>query len=369
MLPITIPCIPVKQPIGTFYIGSIDHRSLIEITKSDIRRMEGERGFESYLGIQRPLSNKRKQDISDYTNTVDACFPTAIILSIPAVCASYDTANRTMTLKPFSTENGSLLGDVALHEIAKVIDGQHRIAGLEGYKGNSFEVNISIFVDIEVSDEATIFSTVNLAQTKVNKSLTYDLFSLAKKRSPQKLCHQIAVALESSPNSPFYSRIKRLGVAQEHTLPSSITQAAFVNALMKYISDNPIKDRDIYMRGGTPSRGGSGKLIFRNHMIEGRDKELAKLIWNYFDAIKERWPVAWSSTDGGAMLSKTNGFMAFMRLLKDCLEQLKEEEPDKNKFYKILEKVKLSDEDFNTTRYKPGSSGESALYRDLKASI
>jgi hypothetical protein len=104
-------------------------------------------------------------------------------------------------------------------------------------------------------------------------------------------------------------------------------------------------------------------------MIEGRDKELAKLIWNYFDAIKERWPVAWSSTDGGAMLSKTNGFMAFMRLLKDCLEQLKEEEPDKNKFYKILEKVKLSDEDFNTTRYKPGSSGESALYRDLKASI
>ncbi len=53
---VDIKCIKIKQPIGEFYIGSINSKHLKEITFSDVRRMEGERGFESYLGIQRPLS-------------------------------------------------------------------------------------------------------------------------------------------------------------------------------------------------------------------------------------------------------------------------------------------------------------------------
>src|SRR5690606_2035653 len=366
---ISLPCIPVEQPIGTFYICSIDHRTLCQITRSDVRRMEGERGFEAYLGIQRPLNKKRATEIAAYTNTVDACFPTAIIISVPAECAEINDAGDTLTLKSFKAERDSFFDTIHYDEIAKVIDGQHRIAGLEGYEGDTFNINVSVFIDIDVSTEANIFSTVNLAQTKVSRSLAYDLFALAKKRSPQKLCHQIAVVLDSNEDSPFYNRIKRLGVAEPHNLPGSITQAAFVSALMKYISDDPIKDRDMYMRGFKPKRSANRKLIFRDFLIDERDAELAKLIWNYFAAVMDRWPAAWNAPDKGIMLSKTNGFMALMRFLKDCMEIVAVSNPSKQDFYRVFEKVEMTDSDFNTTDFKPGSSGESALYRKLKESV
>jgi len=92
-----------------------------------------------------------------------------------------------------------------------VIDGQHRIEGLKELQDIQFDLNISVFVDIDVAQEGYIFSTVNLAQTKVNRSLAYDLYDLAKSKSPQKFCHNAAVALDKGKESPLYHRIKRLG--------------------------------------------------------------------------------------------------------------------------------------------------------------
>ena len=42
-------------------------------------------------------------------------------------------------------------------------------------------MNISIFIDLDPEYESYIFSTINQAQTKVNKSLVYDLYSLLSK--------------------------------------------------------------------------------------------------------------------------------------------------------------------------------------------
>ena len=47
------PCIEVVQPIGTFYIASIPCEILCAITYSDVRRIEGERKFESYFRARR----------------------------------------------------------------------------------------------------------------------------------------------------------------------------------------------------------------------------------------------------------------------------------------------------------------------------
>ena len=364
-----IDCIKIKQPIGEFYVGAIKSSDLIDITYSDVRRMEGERGFESYLGIQRPLNLKRAKEIAEYTNTVDASFPTAVILSVPARCAEFDGKNKELILRPYGDDGDGLVESVRFNEIAKVIDGQHRIAGLEGYKGDEFWVNVSIFVDIEVSAEANIFSTVNLAQTKVTKSLAYDLYDLATKRSPQKLCHDIAVTLGSDPDSPFKDGIKRLGSAEPHNLPGSITQAAFVESLMRYMSVEPMKDRDMYMRGMAlpiyPERIES-KLIFRKYLVKEKDMELTALVWNYFDAVRERWPDAWAARNSGAMLNKTNGFMALMRFLKDCYLDVDKELPSKGDFLSILRRIDMSDDEFTVDNFKPGSSGESALYQQFK---
>jgi len=365
-----VPAIKVQQPIGEFFVGVLDSKRLCEITHFDVRRILREREFETYLGIQRPLNEKRVEEIEQYVQTVDACFPTAVILSVNANCAKYDEEKQLLTLSNYEDPEDAER-TIFYRQIAKVIDGQHRIEGLKNYNGLAFGVNVSIFVEIDVAEEAYIFSTVNLAQTKVNKSLAYDLFDLARSRSPQKLCHNIAVALDQDEKSAFYHRIKRLGVATEGRFSETLTQATFVEALIVYISDNPVRDRDIYIRGRVPVKAGaqeSRHLIFRNMMIDKRDLKIADVLWNYFDAVRSRWPTAWNSTGYGLILNRTNGFRALMRFLRPAYLYLvgPGDVPTREQFDGVFKRIQMNDDEFNTDNFKPGTSGEVALYNALK---
>jgi len=366
----SIPVLRVNQPVGQFYIGSLDCQRLCEITQFDVRRILKEREFETYLGIQRPLVPKRVREIEQYVSTLDACFPTAVILSVPGVCATFNQDSSSLTLSNhMDTEDESRT--VFYRQIAKVIDGQHRIEGLKNFKGERFEVNVCIFIDLDVAEEGYIFSTVNLTQTKVNRSLVYDLFDLAKAPSPQKLCHNIAVALDRNPKSPFHQRIKRLGVATEGRFSETLTQATFVVALIVYISKDPVLDRDLYMRGKHPARAGAEEskiLIFRNMMLDGKEVEIGDVIWNYFDAVRERWPRAWAASGTGQILNRTNGFRAFMRFLRPAYLYLTAPGgvPSKKEFGTICAKINFDDNRFSTDTYPPGTSGEVGLYRDLR---
>jgi DGQHR domain-containing protein len=367
---ITITVLRATQPIGDFYIGKIDAKTLCEITEFDIRHIIRDNEIESYLGIQRRLDPKRVQEIADYVKTTDACFPTAVILAVRGSCAAYDETRGQLTLSNLpDPEEGQ--EPVLYRDIARVLDGQHRIEGLRGFTERTFEVNVCIFVELDVAEQAYIFSTVNLAQTKVNPSLVYDLFDFAKLRSPQKVCHNIAVALDGTDNSPLKERIKRLGVATEGRFGETITQATFVQSLVRYLSDNPNRDREVYRQGKTPNKVGadeSKKLIFRNMMIEVRDNDIADVLWNYFDAVRHRWPDAWDYPGQGRILNRTNGFRALMRFLRDAYLYITRpgNVPKTEQFEAIFNKIDSPGEVFTVENFKPGSSGEAALYRFLK---
>ncbi|MGA3161927.1 MAG: DGQHR domain-containing protein [Terracidiphilus sp.] len=364
----SIPVLKVKQPIGEFFIGVMDAERLCEITDFDVRRLIRERDFERYLGIQRPLDAKRVKEIKQYVTTLDACFPTSVILSVRADCANYDENSGKLTFSNFMDPEDPERS-VLYRQIARVIDGQHRIEGLKDSKDAVFQINISVFVDIDVSLEGYIFSTVNLAQTKVNRSLAFDLFELAKSRSPQKLCHNTAVALDRDEKSAFYKSIKRLGVATDGRFYETITQATFVESLMRYVSRDPMKDRDIYLRGGTPTKASveeSKTLIFRNMFIDNRDLEIVDVLWNYFEAVRTRWQTAWGSRARGDMLNKTNGFRALMRFLRPAYLSIVKnvgEVPNKAQFDAIFGQMRLEDVNFKIENYPAGTSGEAALYK------
>jgi DGQHR domain-containing protein len=256
--------------------------------------------------------------------------------------------------------------------VAKIIDGQHRIAGLEEYENSNFELNVTIFVDMDLEDQALLFATINLKQTKVSKSLAYDLYEFATSRSPQKTCHNIAKLLNSRDESPFHRKIKILGTAtgEPH---ETLTQAAFVDALIPYISAKPMLDRDMIKRGdekklSRPSPSEERRLIFRNMFIDNKDAEIAKVNWNYFAAVSNRWPNAWRLKQQGNILNRSGGFRALMRLLPiayvNALSASKLV-PTTSEFDKIFARIKLRESDFSPERYKPGSGGESALYSDL----
>lgn len=334
-----------------------------------MRRLIKERDFEKYLGIQRPLDLRRVKEIAGYVNTVDACFPTGVILSVRGDCAVFHEDRKTLELSNhIDLEEPERT--VLYRQIAKVIDGQHRIEGLKAFSGSVFEVNVCIFVDIDIAEEGYIFSTVNLAQTKVNKSLAYDLYDLAKSKSPQKFCHNAAVALDQSEKSAFFKRIKRLGVATAGRFNETITQATFVESLLAYISRDPMKDRDIYLRGGTPAKASTADtrtLIFRNMFIDNRDLEIVDVVWNYFDAVRATWPTAWDSDERGLILNKTNGFRALMRFLRPAYLSVANSGAvvTRDQFAGIFRRSTLKDKDFNVEMFVPGTSGESSLYRRL----
>lgn len=97
---ITIPCITVRQPIGKFYIASIPCQDLVEMSFADRRHIiEGQREIEVVSGIQRQISPKRVDEIRQYVTTVDACFPTGIILAIESKDARFDSKANTLTIR------------------------------------------------------------------------------------------------------------------------------------------------------------------------------------------------------------------------------------------------------------------------------
>jgi DGQHR domain-containing protein len=203
---IRVPVFSIRQPIGDFYVGVIRADDLLRICKFDYRRMQYRNEYADYLGIQSKLNERRIAEIKRYVDTVDACFPTSIVISIDEKCACLVGTEREgfmflQILEFKDTEAPEL--SIPLDHVATIIDGQHRLKGLEEAQRGDFELSISIFIGVDEATEASIFSIVNLAQTKVNKSLAYDLFEYAKTRSPEKRCHEIVVALDKLSDSPF----------------------------------------------------------------------------------------------------------------------------------------------------------------------
>lgn len=370
---IKMECFEVKQPIGTFYVGKMNYNDLLDISYSDIRRIEREEknDYETYFGIQRSLARKRIIEISQYVRNIDATFPSSILLAIKSIDiasegvfdnVSYDKTNKILSIKRDK-------------DIAHIIDGQHRVFGLKhaveemglfDQKFN-FELIVTIFIDMDIDDQAMIFSTINKAQTKVNKSLVYDLYDLAKTRSPQRTAHNIIRLLNEKEGSPFKDRIKMLGVADD-TAKETITQATLVELTMRYISKNPMKDRDDLKRGKRitlVTDNERDKLFLRNWFVDEKDEYIAKLLWNYFTAVEKKWSKAWN--DNSKILSKSTGVIALMRFLKDVVLELGVERMIQvYEFEQIFKPIRIKDDDFTNVRYISGGVGQSALYNDLK---
>jgi DGQHR domain-containing protein len=360
----------VQQPIGDIFIASVSAELIQKIAFFDVRRvLRDDRDLEKYLGIQRPLSLHRVDDIKSYVRFADASFPTSMIIAIDSDYVSYDEQTFEMTIS--NTRAGDNRPSTSLANLARVIDGQHRIAGLENLEpGKSFDVIVSIFVGSDISDQAYIFATVNLEQTKVNKSLAYDLFELARTRSPFRTCHNIAVALDTFDTSPFFERIKRLGVARLDRPKETLTQATFVDGLIRYVSDDPKGDRDALLRGSR-LREVSGpaleRLCFRNLFIAGDDVKIGKIYEQYFLAVEERWSDAWKLVRPQKILNRTNGYRALSSLFGRVYSRITQPGnfAPASALLRFFERVPGDSDQFDVGTYPPGTSGESALRKYL----
>ena len=375
---ITFYALKISQPIGDFYIGSMSAEDLFRISYFDVRGLRERDGISEYLGIQRVLNGKRVSEISRYVNTTDATFPTAVILSVDertvevaeVECRSGPTLYELKLRNVPNPEDGE--EPILFRQIARVLDGQHRIAGLAEVGDRSFDINVALFIGLDIALQASVFSVVNLAQTKVNSSLVYDLFAYDKARSPEKTAHELAVALDGAPGSPLFEKIKRLGTATEGRFGETLSQATFVRSVVPYLSEDVLLDREIGKKSGkwpAPNYAQMQRMIFRTFFINNKDVDIAEILWRYFAAVEQRWPESWAWTGSRRMLNKTNGFQGLMRFLRPAYRSITAPggKPSQAQFFDVLSRSHIEEAEFTTEVFRPGSSGASALYHRLCA--
>lgn len=369
-----LPATIVNQPIGTFYVTAMDSNLISSIAVADVRRLnESQTEIEEYLGIQRKLDKKRRIDIAKFVRTIDATFPTSVVVAVEDErCLGFEEESNHLVLFEVSEDDDGPA--VSKANIAKILDGQHRLAGLRD-AGVNFTLPVTIFQGIDVADQAYIFATVNIAQTKVNSSLAYDLLAYSRGRSPERSCHDITVALNSGSGSPFERKIKRLGSATPGVTGETLTQATVVKALLPYLSREPKEDRE-NLRRGRPllpvTKNDLQSTPFRNYFVTEQDQRVADLLWEYFESVRTKWSRAWQDESKGQIIKRTNGFRSFMNVLKKAYFALGGDGtlyPKAPDYAPVWECSNLRDEDFIADKFLPGTSGESALTRVLDSAI
>src|SRR5690606_9903775 len=135
-------------------------------------------------------------------------------------------------------------------------------------------------------------------------------------------------------------------------------------------SPDPDEDRRKMMKNPfsklpRPSEAQLRDVIFRELFLDKKEEDIAKIVWSYFAAVKDRWPTAWEEADKpGNIIRRTNGYRAFMRFLRPCYLELARpgDVVGKSKFMEVLERSDLVDSSFNIDNFPPGSSGEKRLF-------
>ena len=320
---ITVPVIPVSQPIGTFYVGKMKASDLVDIGYADIREVvfqdkksAKEQNLYQYMGIQRQLNARRMAEIREYVQTVDACFPNAIIVSIGS--------------DAMEVEGGEIRIRRA-EKVATIIDGQHRLSGFTTGLLPDFELIVTIFVDMELEEQAYLFSTINVKQVPINHSLATDLLDFSRVETPEKVAHNLAKAANSEPGNPWYRQIKMLGLKDEVS-NGTLTQHTFTRQIVDlvYPTDNYNALRST-LRKSRNNRSALKPIFNFNpddyplweNYLNSEDAVIKKIVDNYFQAVKKVFPVEWGNPN--YILSKTTGYRALMMPLREFILEGKRE--------------------------------------------
>ena len=340
---ITVSCIKVDQPIGRFYITVLPATILAKITKVDPRNIENENG------VQRPGRINRIKEISKYCSDPDATFPTAVVVSVEQNKQQFCLLNADET--SLSIDETRIVG--------QIIDGQHRLKGLIMSSNiESFDIPVVFMFNMTPRENAYVFSIINSKQTKVNPSHIVDLLSLTDERSPQKTAHEVAKALNTMPESPFYNRLKMLGYNAPGQENASLSQGTFAAQLITLISKNPDDDARKIKRG--EALASDATLPLREYFIDGQDEIILKLMYNCFNAVKTIFSKEYQNPKK-YILWKTTGFSAIIKSFPELYRAgEKKHDLSEHFFNKAFTQVKflLDEKSVSLTGEKFGGGGK-----------
>jgi DGQHR domain-containing protein len=272
-------------------------------------------------GIQRELVPEKLKQIAEYLKGENGLIPNSIILNI----------SDKFELISFDDNKITIPEDPSI--IITAIDGQHRLMGYKKYLEKAdpseiFEVPVTIFYNLELDFQAYIFSIINSKQTKINKSLLYDLLVLKSKDIDDfKLCHEIATWLQTNDKSVLKGNLKMLGKGN-----GWLSQAAFIDYLLPLIN-KPSK------RNGLP--------IFSSLIQKKQYYSIAYFINNYFERLIKTYQNEFYSKDYIFRTSFTFGmFMKLMPYVYVYAFDVTKLNVDNDKVEDVFKRIKAKKIDF-----------------------
>lgn len=352
MRTITVPVFEVSQPVGSIFVAKMDAQDLLRMSSVDRRHIDED---DEAIGIQRPLRQDKVREIKKYLTTQNATFPNSIIVNLNKGNVVRQTARE---IEIVDDENAFT-----------IIDGQHRLYGFEDYSGRRFELIIAIFVGLDITLQAEIFSIINSQQTKVDPSLNVNLELQDDTENPKKKLVQIAQSFNMDKKSPWYQQIRMLGSQSSGT----ITLASFVRPLFDLTFPDklwiPIKSKLKASLPDFPSFDDMNvddrRFPFWPFYVSQQPEVIYKILLNFFNALKSNLPKDWMNPD--SILNKTTGYNAIIRLLRSILPIGFEKGDLSEQFFYVFLSP-LSSLDGTITAMTYGSSGlyaSNLLYRDM----
>ncbi len=370
---------PVSQNGQDFILGKASIGEIIRYTMYTERLIiaydEEERPIYNEH-VQRKVDSSRTRQIANFLlNDREAIFPTNIVLNIPINIIDSQEENDgiiTLTLVDNVAEQiekarceGSDKADI----FVTIIDGQHRIRGIEvaieelSKRINkttnpeeeealkiqlnnllSMELVVSFFIDKDLEFQAMTFSTINRTQRRVSQDLVYELFGLTSDDSPQKTALEVALALNAHPKSPFYRRIKLYGGTYTKDDCRPLSQAAMIKSIIKGIcSSLQSAEAERYQKRKEFKKTNSSRnLPFRQYYAENRDDLISDCMFYFFNSVRKYLGQYWNYDGQNKpqnILQSTVGYEAMMSLLAEIIQKEDIVSFDKDIFDKYIERL------------------------------
>lgn len=194
--PISLPFLRAEQHDSSFLITRLSAADLVRVSYVARRGVDDERG-----AVQRLLNPTRIASIRDFL-LAGGQFPTSIVLNWNSDDAPRAKGDRLIVKRTAQS--------------AQIIDGQHRVKGLEEAiekkkSMGEFQVPVSIYIGLTTKKCADLFLSINTEQKPVHRSLVFDLYSLASDYvvDPAALrAGDLASELNENSDSPYLGFIK-----------------------------------------------------------------------------------------------------------------------------------------------------------------
>lgn len=352
--------IQISQNGIDFFLVSIDSITLSKICKTSISNIRYTNSTDTY---QRTLNPYRVRQISSFVQRQKGIMPTAVVLN---------------SLNDLVFKNNKIVIDDEKDQFF-IIDGQHRIAGVNEAQKTNFFFPVIIMNCVETSFQDELFVSINNEQKRVNPTIRFRLKANSYAMTPEKAVLKIAMFLNDDVDSAFYGLIK-MDDKPYSKKTAMLSLSTFAQVILSYIyNDNDYYQiKDILLTNKCVDRV-NGKLNDFSRKYHDRflwpfyrtdNYELiGKILFNYFNALKKALPASWGNKQ--YITTKTTGYNALMLLFKDVFYHCHKNNRNFSFsfMFDLLSCINSLDKDLTQQNFGLGKVASLFLYKELYAKV